>query len=188
MRALTFVKGTGNLLPEQIFGNNIATTFGRTQLLTLQYTKLLNYHGDDLVPEWGGDFYRPLDAPAPREGLARFLEDMGAYDDDGRKWIAKRFTTQPWGPNNTRLRDEPERSLGAPYEAYLALNGNLLVVNQAARLLCVDPGLLIQLKLQLLYDEVVVLECIKRMLRPRSMWPKIRAVKGGAARTPRIKS
>lgn len=188
MRALTFVRGTGNLLPEQIFGNNIATTFSKTQLLTLQFTKLLNYHGDDLVPEWGGDFYRPTNAPAPKEGLKSFLEDMGAYDDDERQWIAKRFTTQPWGPDNVRLRDKPDPLLGKPYEAYLALNGHILVVNQASRLLCVDPGLLVQLKLKLLYDEVVVLECIKRMLRPRSMWPQIRAAKGGGARTPTIKT
>lgn len=187
MRAPVFVKGTGDLLPEQIFGNNIAVTYNRSQLLTLQYTKLLNYHGDDLVPEWGGDFYRHLGAPEPRQGLDKFLADTNAFDtESSRVWVSKRFATQPWGPDNFRMRNEPDPALGLPYEAYLTLNGSLLAINQAARLLCVDPGLLVHLKSKLLYDELVVLECVKRMLRPRAMWPKIRAAKGGGGRSPRF--
>lgn len=173
---------------ERAFGSNLAATFTRPQLLTLQYAKLINYFSDDLDPEWGGDFYLAANTPTIESGMRRYLENVGAFDSDvAAKWIHKRHEEMPWGPDNFKLRDEPAPELGAPYEAYLAINGAILTMNQASRILCVDAAVLVSVKLRLIFDEKVVAEAITRMLRPRPDWPRIEAKQGRRGQTMRFK-
>lgn len=179
-----FVLSTDDIVVEKVFGHNLAMTFNRRQMFLFQYVKLLNYFSDDLVPEWGGNYIpseSPVLAPLAAE---RFVEHAMSFEErEGNFWIAKRHETQPWSEVNLKVSNVPTHDLGAPYEAYLAYDGAILTINQASRILCVDPGILVGLKLKLLYDEIVVLEAIKRMLRPRSQWPKIVAKQGGKGRS-----
>ena len=179
-----FVLSTEEIAPEKIFGHNLAMTFNRRQMFLFQYVKLLNFFSDELVPEWGGSYIpteQPELAPVAAE---KFVEHAMSFEEkDGNVWIAKRHETQPWSEVNLKLCDTPNKELGAPYEAYLTYDGAMLTINQASRILCIDAGTLVSLKLKLLYDELVVLEALKRMLRPRPEWPRIVAKQGGKGRS-----
>ena len=176
-----FITEVDDSLAEMVFGANVAQTYNRRQIMKFQFVKLLNYFADDLVPEWGGSYIDSEIVIAPK-ALERFLE-YTAGEDEAPWWIDKRYDNQPWGPTNVRFVQQPPKEMGAPYEAYLSLDGAICTINQASRMLCVDSATLVGLKLKLLYDELVVLECLKRMLRPRAEWPKITARQGGNART-----
>ena len=179
-----FALGTEDIVAEKIFGHNVAMTFNRRQLFLFQYVKLLNYFGDDLVPEWGGSYIPSEQSERAPVAAEKFVEHAMSFPDlDGNVWITKRHETQPWSEVNLKLTHAPCQDLGAPYEAYLTYDGAMLTINQASRILCVDSGILVGLKLKLLYDEIVVLEAIKRMLRPRPQWPKIAAKQGGKGRS-----
>ena len=176
-----FITGVEGVMAEQVFGQNIAQTYNREQIMHFQFVKLLNYFADDLVPEWGGSYISTEITIAP-VALKRFMEYTGS-DPEEHWWIDKRHDNLPWGPTNVKFVQTPPKEMGAPYEAYLSIDGAMTTINQASRILCVDPAIIVGLKLNLLYDELVVLECIKRMLRPRSQWNKIAARQGGKGRT-----
>ncbi len=170
-------------LPASVLGAALPTVFTRSQLLVLQYAKLLNYFSDDLDPDWGGDFYLNPDAKRIDRCLDTFLADTLAFDSDVKEqWVHKKFEALPWGPQNFKLRSESCTLLGAPYEAYLSLNGALLTTSQASRLLCMDAATLVKVKLKLLYDERVVAEAVRQLLRPRPDWPKIELREGRGGR------
>ena len=177
-----FIDGTEGISAEKVFGHNVAQTYNRRQMLVFQFVKLLNYFSDDLVPEWGGSYIATADVVIAPVALDVFLQ-WSESDPDSPWWIDKRFDNQPWGPKNCQFVISPPKLLGAPYEAYLSLDGSMTTINQAARMLCVDAGVLVGLKLKLLYDELVVLEAIKRLLLPRPTWPRIAARQGGRGRT-----
>lgn len=174
---------TADQLPVGVYGGSLPVAFSRSQLLILQYAKLLNYFSDDLEPDWGGDFFLSPDAQRVDKCLDRFLTDTLAFDSDVKeRWIHKKFEELPWGPGNFRLRSDSCTLLGAPYEAYLSINGALLTMAQASRLLCIDAAALVKVKLKLLYDERVISEAVRQLLRPRPLWPKIEMREGNGGR------
>jgi hypothetical protein len=179
-----FFEGTEGIEAKKIFGHNVAVTFERPQLLRLQYTKLVNYFRDQLINEWGGYFVEEESAPAP-EGWKLFEKWIETQDQQSL-WIEREFRELPWGPGNCKLVSEPSEELGAPYEAYLSCGEGLLTINQASRLLCTDSAELVELKLKLVYDDLVVLKAMEGMLRPRGTWPKIEVKQGGQGRSVRF--
>lgn len=177
-------EGTEGIEVRKLFGHNVAVTFDRSQLLRLQFTKLVNYFREQLVNEWGGHYVEEQSTPAP-EALARF--ESWVTDQAGSFcWIDREFRELPWGPENCKLVNEPCEELGAPYEAYLSCGEGFITINQASRLLCVDSAELVELKLKLVYDELVVLKALEGMLRPRDTWPKIEVKQGGQGRSVRF--
>jgi hypothetical protein len=176
-----FFEGTEGIKVEKIFGHNVAVTFDRWQLLLLQFTKLVNYFSDQLVNEWGGHFVEEASTPAP-EAVFRFRQWIEAQASEA-SWIERHFRELPWGPTNCKLSNEPSDELGAPYEAYLSCGEGFVTINQASRLLCIDSAKLVELKLQLVYDDLVVLKAVEGMLRPREEWPKIEVKQGGQGRS-----
>lgn len=156
--------------------------FSRRQILILQFSKLLNYFPDDLSPEWGGG-YGHLSSTLPvSDALDRFLTETEASEQRVDNWIHKKYDLLPWGPDNFKLRLQPLDKLGIPAEAYLSINGGIVTINQAARLLCIVPAELVKLKLKLLLDRNVIAEAINRMLKPRPEWELVEAKKGAAAK------
>jgi hypothetical protein len=177
---MQFFEGTGGIKIGNVFGHNVAVTFERQKLLLLQFTKLVNYFRDQLVNEWGGRYIEEATTPAP-EALVAFNQWAEAQEE--KIWLERRFPELAWGPNNCKLSDVPSEELGAPYEAYLSCGDGLVTINQASRLLCIDPAQLVELKLKLIYDDLVVLKAVEGMLRPRDLWPKIKVKQGGRGRS-----
>lgn len=158
----------------------------KRELLTIQFAKLINYFRDDLEPEWGGGSHEDDHASAER-GLQRFLEDTAAYaESDGAYWLHKKLEALCWGPDNFRLSTRADPNLGYPYEPYLTVNGAILTLNQASRILSVDRMQLVSVKCSLLTDSRVVRFAIKEMLKPRPLWPRVRLKRGGKGRSYRF--
>lgn len=178
-----FFEGTEGIALDKIFGHNVAVTFERRQLLMLQFTKLVNYFTDQLVNEWGGHFLEEESTPAP-EAMFRFLQFVESQGD--KTWIDRPYRELPWGPSNCQLVNAPSDELGAPYEAYLSCGDGFVTINQASRLLCVEPAKLVESKLKLIYDELVILKAVEGMILPREAWPRIEAKQGGGGRSIRL--
>lgn len=160
--------------------------FGRKDLLALQYSKLVNYFRTDLSPEWGGGSNEP-DIQYIESCFQRFLEDTGAYTDpDLPCWLGKKLDSLPWGPDNFRLSQRADASLGYPYEAYLTVNGGILTLNQASRILSIDRMELVRVKCSLLIDSRVIAHAVREMLKPRPLWPRIHLKRGGKGRSYRF--
>ena len=158
----------------------------RIELLTIQYTKCINYFRHDVSPLWGGEGHE-RESKNIESCFQRFLEDCDASNADSLPpWINKKLQAVPWGPENVELSFTACRELGYPVEPYLTLNGGILTMLHASRLLCIDAGELIKLKCALLFDGLVVDHAIKRMLRPRSEWPRIQLKRGGKGRSYRL--
>lgn len=142
----------------------------REQLLTLQFTKLVNYFGDELAPEWGGDYLDHGNEARIRLAHRVFLRDIHTLKKPECSWIHRIRQTHPWCLKNVVLRDVPAQELGSPVDPYLASGGSFLSTNEACQLLCLLPEQLITLKLQLLLDKLVLDEAIRRMVSPRPEW------------------
>lgn len=138
----------------------------REELLTLQFTKLLNYFPTQLDVDWGGGFFLQGDYRMPQQGLASFLEKMQAGSKNLPLWIERKYPTLPWSAANTRLTDNPPPYMGDPYEAYLTCNGGIMTLKQASRFLRLDSKMLLVVKLRLLIDEAVIADSISRSLKP----------------------
>ncbi len=162
--------------------------FTRSELLTIQYTKLINYFASDLSEHWGGGSDEPESKNLEAQ-LQRFLDECDAFADAGTSyphWLHKKLPSLPWGPDNFRLSFAPCAELGYPIEPYLTLNGAILTVAQASRILCIDANRLLKLKCSLLLDGLVVDHAIRQMLNPRHTWPRIRLKRGGRGRSYRL--
>lgn len=158
----------------------------RRDLLTIQFAKCINYWRNDTAPEWGGK--RHEDEPANAElGYQRFCEDVEAFGPESApKWIRKKLPGLSWGPDNFCLRSEPDPELGYPFEPYLTINGSILTLNQASRILSIRTLDLLRLKLSLLVDELVIDHAIFEMLKARPLWPRIKLKPGGKGRSYRF--
>lgn len=152
----------------QTMGHNLAFTFNRRDLLTLQYAKLVNYYRDDLDEEWGSNFFMFGNYAELIKGRDNFLEAVQVDQTNLPLWIERKYPQLPWGSANFRFTDTPSPMFGHPYEPYLACNGGILPVRIASRFLRVDAIELIRLKLRLLVDEAVIAEAINQMLKPGS--------------------
>lgn len=150
-------------------GQRDVLSMTRGQVLTLQFSKLLNYFPDQLDPEWGGGL-----GPLDRERLLRCRSsfEKAVLLTGGPCWLRRVSPHGKWGPDNWKLSDTPAKEFGSPFEPYLTANGAVLCINQAKRILGVDSLWLISLKLRLLLDELVILECVKKLLRPPPMWAR----------------
>lgn len=158
----------------------------RKEVLTIQLAKLLNYWRDDIDPTWGGG-KDERDFRCAEKGVLRFLKDTDACGDPNLPlWLRKKSDDQPWGPDNFKLSGSADPNLGYPYEAYLTVNGGILTMAQASRLLCIDMMTLVRVKCTLLIDERVVAYAVTEMLRPRPLWPRIRLKPGGKGRSYRF--
>ena len=160
----------------------------RYDLLTIQFTKIINYFRADAASEWGGAAGRgeghENDQAAAEHGYQRFLADVDGYGDEALpRWLHKKLDAVCWGPDNFYLSPDPEPALGRPHEPYLGLNGCLLTIQQASRILSMKPEDLARLKLASLLDSEVIDVAIKRMLLPRHEWPRLRLTPLGAGRT-----
>ena len=160
----------------------------RKDILTIQFAKCINYFKFDTAPEWGGcENESHQDAAAVEAGYQRFLEDVDAFGDGAHpKWLRKKLAGVPWGPDNFCLHSRPVPELGYPYEPYLTVNGAILTVNQASRILSIRMMELVQLKCALLIDDLVVQHAIRQMLNPRPSWPRIQLKPGGKGRSYRF--
>lgn len=160
--------------------------YSRSDLLTIQYAKLINYFTHDVSPEWGGVGYEH-EPENFESGVRRFLEDCDADGDATLPhWLHKKLPTLPWGSENFRLSYTANAELGYPIEPYLTLNGAILTIHQASRILCIDSDTLFKLKCSLLQDHLIVDHAIRKMLNPRSQWQRIRLKRGGKGRSYRL--
>lgn len=160
--------------------------FARLDLLTIQYTKLINYFRQDVSPQWGGVDHEH-ESENIEAGFRQFLQDCDAYGADTLpRWLHKKLPSLPWSAENFRLSFTTNPELGYPIEPYLTLNGAILTVHQASRILCIDADALIGLKCSLLLDLKVVDHAIRKMLSPRPQWPRIRLRRGGKGRSYRL--
>lgn len=158
----------------------------RKDLLTIQFCKCINYGRLDTAPEWGG-LRHESDQNSIEAGYQRFLEDVEGYGAESLpKWLRKKLQGVPWGPDNFCLHSEPAVEFGYPFEPYLTVNGAILSVNQASRILSIKHMDLVRLKLAVLVDWLVVDEAIMRMLKARPLWPRIQLKPGGRGRSYRF--
>lgn len=169
------------VLDEDVIHDPVAS-LSRKELLTIQFSKCINYFSLDTSEEWGGQ----SDGHQSKieRGFQRFLEDVDAFGDPaGYRWIDKKLPSLPWGPGNFRLCSCPTEDLGYPYEPYLTVNGAILTINQASRILSVERKFLVEMKCAVLLDARVIELAVKEMLKPRPLWPRIRLKPGGKGRT-----
>lgn len=165
-----------NLIVGSYRGHKDTLAMTRGQVLYLQFSKLLNYFPDVLSESWGGGLGV---LSVERLAMARFSYENTVMATEGPCWLHRRSGFDPWGPDNWVLKDVPNTELGSPFEPFICANGAILSINQGKRLLGVDSRYLIGLKLQLLLDELVILECIKKLLRPPPLWSRhLEVVKG----------
>lgn len=158
---------------QDIFDSLIATAFSADEFFVLQYTKLVNYFGDQLCLEWGGDFCRHRKKLQLDEGLRTFMHAMQLKRDvPGAIWIHRVSTDQPWEEYNVVLKHSPSPELGVPEEAYFSMGGGLIRAEQACRLLCLKPRTFIELKLRLIADTLVADEAIRLLLKPKALWDR----------------
>lgn len=158
----------------------------RNELLTIQFAKFINYFQFDTATEWGGQNHES-DPDTIEHGYQRFLEDVDAFGDSARpKWLRKNRADVCWGPDNYRLSVEPCPELGYPFEPYLTVNGAILTVNQASRILSIRQMDLVRLKCSLILDSRVVEHAIRKMMEPRAQWPRIQLKTGGKGRAYRF--
>ncbi len=187
----TLDKRTAALIEEGVIHDPIAH-ISRAELLTVQYTKVINYFPNDAVAEWGGEIGREVlshedDQAHAERGYQRFVEDVDAHGDQAHpKWLCKKLDALPWGPDNFFLRTRPTLARGYPYEPYLTCNGAILTCNQASRILSIPLMDLVRLKCSVLLDSEVVKLAIRQMLEPRPLWPRIRLKPGGKGRSYRF--
>ena len=183
-----FVKITQDDLAIIHAAHDPVATFSREKLLTIQFTKLINYFQYDVMPEWaGGSHENEHDVQFAQAGLQRFLDATDAAGNpQGPCWLHKKRASDPWGPDNFRLERRACTQLGYPLEPYIAVNGAILTIGQASRILSLDRMRLIELKCALLIDIEVVRFAIKEMLKPRPLWPRIRLKRGGKGRSYRF--
>ncbi len=162
----------------RMLSHHVARILDRQQLFALQYTKLCNYFGSMLCAQWGGNYLDHQSHEILRMGLAQFLSDVNKIASPEAQWIRRKNQYEDWSPENLEVGTSPSPELGARYEPYIALRGVMIKLQYAARLLAIPHLELIQLKLNLLVDGLVVREAILRMLRPRPLWPEV-IVKAG---------
>lgn len=182
-------------LADQDLLHDPVASFPRSDLLTIQFCKVINYFRTDASYEWGGtvglevlsDAQDQCSRARAEQGYQRFLEDVDAFGgEELPKWLHKKLDSLPWGPDNFRLRTSPSPSLGYPYEPYLSCHGGILTCYQASRILSIEWLELVQLKMSVLLDEAVIDMAAVRMLNPRAEWPRIRLQSGGRGRTYRF--
>lgn len=140
--------------------------FTREQMLRLQYSKLINYFGDQLAREWGGPFFATGNFAEVLNGWEQFAAFTAATTPTLPLWIKRKDDNHPWEPANTVLTREPDPALGQRFEAYMSINGTILRVRDAARFMLVDIKTLLDLKLKLLVDNAVMAALILTVLEP----------------------
>ena len=131
-----------------------------------QYLKLVNYFGDQLGDEWGGDFYRHHDMDKIRQGRDNFNEWISQQEHE----FVRKQSTDPWGPEVCFAKAAPDVRLGYPLELYLGCGGRVLTLSQASRRLCVPTATLMDWKLELMLDHLVIGRVLEMMLNPRPTW------------------
>lgn len=162
----------------KMLGHHVGRTMSRQEIFALQYTKLCNYFGDMLCASWGGDYLVHGSLEVLRLGLAQFLTDVSRVAGPEDQWISRRDPLEKWGPENLIVGTSHSPELGAKYDPYIASHGVMIKIQYAARLLAIPQLELLQLKLNLLVDRLVIREAILRMLRPRPLWPEV-VIKAG---------
>lgn len=155
-----------------VVGTNLGLDISLTrgQVLMIQFSKLLNIFPDRTLPSWGGGVEELEPADFTRARVLFESEVMATPGTDC--WLYRMDAFSPWGPRNWQLKDAPNPEFGSPFEPYLTINGGLVTINQARRLLGVDSLWLFKLKLHMLLDDLVILECVKKLLRPPPLWAK----------------
>lgn len=162
----------------QMLAHHVARTLGRQELFVLQYTKLCNYFGSELSPQWGGNYLDHQSHEILKLGMIQFLTDVNKVSAPEAQWIRRKNPYDNWRIENLEVGTSPPDELGARYEPYIAHRGVMIKLQYAARLLAIPHLELLQLKLNLLVDSLVIQEAILRMLRPRPLWPEV-VVKAG---------
>jgi hypothetical protein len=162
----------------KMLAHHAARTISRQELFALQYTKLCNYFGAALCTQWGGDHLGHGSVEILKLGLAQFLTDVNKVAGPDDQWISRVNIYEPWSPENLIVGSSPSPELGAEYDPYIASHGVMIKLQYAARLLAIPHLELLQLKLNLLVDSLVIREAILRMLRPRPLWPEV-VIKAG---------
>lgn len=156
-------------------GADFALLRPRSDLIRLQYAKLVNYFPDLIAPEWGGNFLPTGDYQYILTGYERFCQDINASDNSKPMWIRRLDELAAWGPDNVALSAEPDPSLGQPYEAYLAINGSIMRLQYAQKVLLVDMEFLFDLKLKLMVDSAVIAAAIIGNLEERHLQHRLKA-------------
>ncbi len=165
-------------LVSKMLVHHVGRTMSRQELFALQYTKLCNYFGYALADSWGGDYLGHFSVEVLKMGLAQFLTDVNKMAGPDDQWISRRDPFAKWGPDNLIVGPSPSLELGARYDPYIASHGVIIKLQYAARILAIPHLELLQLKLNLLVDRLVIREAILRMLRPRPLWPEV-SIKAG---------
>lgn len=157
---------------DMVVGGNLGLNLSLTrgQVLMIQFSKLLNFFPDRTLPEWGGGL-EELEHTAFTKARLSFESSVMATSGIDC-WLYRLDAFKPWGPDNWQLKDRPNPEFGSPFEPYLTVNGGVVTINQARRLLGVDSLWLFKLKLHMLLDDLVILECVKKLLRPPPLWAK----------------
>lgn len=173
------------LMTQDVLHDPVAN-LSRLDLLTIQFSKCINYFRFNTSPEWGGKS-NESHQNSITAGLSRFFEDVDAHGPESHpKWLRKKLAGLPWGPDNFRLCAEPAIELGYPFEPYLTVNGAILTINQASRILSVRQMDLVKLKCALIEDQLVIDYALREMLKPRPTWPRIQLKPGGKGRSYRF--
>ena len=167
----------------RMLAHAVGKTLDRQSLFALQYTKLCNYFGSSLCSQWGGDYLVHGSLEILKLGLSQFLSDVNKIAGPGDQWIARKNPYEMWSPENIVVGTSPSSELGARYDPYLASRGSMIKLQYAARLLAIPHLELLQLKLNLLVDRLVIREAILRMLRPRPLWPQVVVRSGNLNKT-----
>lgn len=166
-------------LAQNVHKHNVGVALSTPQLLVLQFAKLANYWGDQLSPDWGGDYVEHRNLFKVRVGLLRFFADVSPLCVTGAdRWIHRINPESPWSVDNVVVRQHPSNDLGRPFEPYIGARKGIVTLAQASRMLCIDPVTLLQLKLRLIMDDEVVAQALRRMLLPRGKWSKVRLSPG----------
>lgn len=144
----------------------------RSEVLKLQYLKLINYQYGKLHKTWKMELTDSDGYDNPR--FLDFASFTGMYDWGAEElWLRRRVASSQWGPGNCYLSNEPDPIFGKPTELYIQAGGVVLTLKRAARYLAVDKPELARLKYELIFDVKVIAECLSRMLRPRPSWPEL---------------
>lgn len=157
---------------DMVVGGNLGLNLSitRGQVLMIQFSKMLNFFPDRTLSEWGGGLHELDRMEFTRARLSFESSVMTTPGTDC--WLYRLDASKSWGPDNWQLKDKPNPEFGSPFEPYLTCNGGIVTINQARRLLGVDSLWLFKLKLHMLLDDLVILECVKKLLRPPPLWAK----------------
>lgn len=141
------------------------------KVIRLQFTKLVNYYGDQLCEEWGGDFLNHFELGKIQEGFENFRDWFyTSQDAPAFIWINRCYKNKPWGPTTCLLSGQHDPELWDKYEPYLGCGERVLAIKDASIVLCVPRAELLALKLNLLLDHLVIGEALQRMLHPKTQW------------------